>query len=76
MAHCIANDIDCAQVCRLAAAVIARASVHASGFCSLCAQVCSACAEECGKHRMEHCQRCAQMCRNCAAGCQKMAPAA
>jgi len=73
MARCIALDMDCSQMCRLAAGVMARGSEHAAAVCALCAQLCRACAQECGKHRMEHCQRCAQACGRCAEACEGMA---
>lgn len=38
MARCIALDIDCAQVCELAAAVMARASESAKNVCGACAE--------------------------------------
>lgn len=69
MTRCIALDMDCAQLCRLAAGAMARGSEHASAICKLCAELCEACAEECGRHAMEHCQQCAAACRDCAAAC-------
>ncbi|MCP2936746.1 four-helix bundle copper-binding protein, partial [Salmonella enterica subsp. enterica serovar Typhimurium] len=36
MADCIRLDVDCAQVCRLAAAVMSRGSQFASDVCQLC----------------------------------------
>ena len=73
MTRCIALDIDCAQVCRLAAAMMSRGSEFASLLCRDCAQICEVCAEECSRHPMEHCQRCAQACRDCASLCRHMA---
>lgn len=72
MARCIALDIDCAQICRLAASVMARGGEAAAAFCQLCAQVCEMCGEECGKHQMQHCQDCAAACRRCAQECRQM----
>jgi hypothetical protein len=76
MARCIALDIDCAEICRLASAAMARDSEHAQAICRLCADMCEACGEECGKHQMDHCQACAQACRRCAQECLRMAQAA
>ncbi|MCW5648857.1 MAG: four-helix bundle copper-binding protein [Ramlibacter sp.] len=73
MVRCIANDRDCADLCRLAAALMARQSPQAKALCSLCAKACDACAEECGKHAMDHCKRCAEACRRCADACRAMA---
>lgn len=73
MARCIRLDMDCAQICRLAAAYMARGSEFAGLLCNACAEVCEACAEECGQFQMDHCQRCAQACQRCAAECRRMA---
>ena len=75
MARCIALDMDCAQICRTAAAFMARGSDSARDLCRLCADVCTACGDECGKHDMDHCQACAQACRACADACRRMAGA-
>lgn len=73
MAKCIALDIDCAAICRLAAGYMARGSQLAKEICKACASVCQACAEECAKHEHEHCKECAEACRRCAQECMKMA---
>lgn len=72
MARCIALDMDCAQICRTAAALMARNGEFVNEICALCAEVCDACADECGKHQAGHCQDCAQACRNCADECRRM----
>lgn len=73
MIRCIALDLECADVCRLAAASIARGGDHVKAVCSLCVQVCKSCAMECSKHSMAHCQRCAETCQRCADTCISMA---
>lgn len=73
MARCIALDIDCAEICRLASGFMARGSEFASAICAVCAEVCDACGAECGKHGMEHCKKCAQACRRCAEECRRIA---
>lgn len=73
LARCIKLDIDCAQICRLAASYMARGSEFAGSICNACAELCDACAEECAQHQMEHCQRCAEACRRCADECRRMA---
>ena len=75
MARCIALDMDCAQICRLAAAYMSRGSELAGSICEACAEVCETCGEECARHRMEHCQKCAEACRRCAEECRRMASA-
>jgi hypothetical protein len=73
MARCIALDMDCAQLCRTAAAIMARGGELTKAVCALCADACDACAAECGKHQMDHCQQCAAACRRCAEECRRMA---
>ncbi|MEP9325021.1 four-helix bundle copper-binding protein [Paraburkholderia phymatum] len=72
MAGCIKTDMDCADICRLASAVMARDSSRAKEVCSLCASICDACASECDNHQHEHCKQCAEACRRCAAQCRAM----
>ena len=73
MARCIALDMDCAAVCRLAAGSMARGSECMKQVCALCADVCQRCGEECAKHPMDHCRECAEACRRCAEECRRMA---
>lgn len=76
MTRSIALDIDCAQVCMLAAAAMARSSEHADAICALCADICEACGAEYSKHvghGMEYCQACAKACLACAKECRQMA---
>lgn len=76
MARCIALDIDCAAICQLASAAMARGSEQAQAICTLCADICAACGDECAKHAMDHCQACAKACRNCADECRRMSKTA
>lgn len=76
MARCVALDMDCAQICRTAAACMASGSEFAKAVCALCADICQACGEECARHQMGHCQECAQACRRCADECRRMTAAA
>lgn len=73
LARCIALDIDCAQTCALAAAVMSRASDRAKAICGVCADICQLCADECAKHKVQHCQDCAVACRECAQQCRQVA---
>ena len=75
MARCIALDMDCAAICRLAAGHMSRDSEFATQVCRLCADICQACGDECGKHQHDHCRACAQACRHCAEECRRMAVA-
>jgi hypothetical protein len=73
MSRCIALDIDCAQICRLAAGFMARNSELAGTLCETCAEICEACGDECERHEMQHCKDCAAACRRCADACREMA---
>lgn len=73
MAPCIQLDMDCAGICRLAVAYMARGSELSADICELCATVCDACAQECSRHQAAHCQECAKACRRCAQECRQMA---
>ena len=76
LATCIKLDIDCAAICSLSAAFVARGSAHAGHLLAECADICNACAEECEKHsHMEHCKECAEACRKCEAACGELAHA-
>lgn len=77
MADCIQMDRYCADICRIAAAFMARADGKigddiAHRLCALCAEVCDQCAKECRKHTNEHCTRCAEACEACAKACREM----
>lgn len=73
MSRCIALDMDCAQICAVAAAAMARGSAYHQAICKVCADICQSCGDECVKHEMEHCQACAKACHRCAEECRKMA---
>ncbi len=73
MAECIRLDIDCAEMCRLAAGYMARDSALAATICRACAEVCGACGAGCDQHDHTHCKECAEACRRCAEECRRMA---
>jgi hypothetical protein len=75
LARCIQLDMDCAEICRLAAGYMARGSELVMEMCAFCADVCEACAEECERHPMQHCRKCAEACRACVRECRRMAGA-
>lgn len=70
---CIRLDIDCAEICRLAAGSMARSSLFANQICRLCADICEACGQECARHEHSHCTECAEACKACATECRKVA---
>ena len=67
------TTLDCAAVCRLVAALIARDSRFTREMYLLCASVCEATAAECEKHTADHCQTSAELCRTCADECRRLA---
>lgn len=69
MARCIELDIDCAEICGVTAAFIARNSESTATLIALCGEICKACGDECQKHEMDHCQQCATVCLECAEMC-------
>lgn len=71
--RCIQLLRDCADTCALAVQWMARDSTYDNKICGLCADICEACAAECGRFTDEHCRRCADACRRCAAECRQMA---
>ena len=68
---------DCAAICGLAVAYMARGSAHAGHLCGVCAEVCRACAESCGRlaEGDEMMTECARTCERCARSCEAMAGA-
>ncbi len=72
MEKCIRLDLDCEAFCRMTAAALARQTQFARDFCNLCARLCDACADECGRHDATHCEACADACRACAEACRAL----
>lgn len=73
MTECIRLDRDCADICAMTAAWIARDSHFTQRLTALCAAICDACGAECGKHQHhDHCRECAEACRRCAEACRSM----
>ena len=73
MRECIKLDMQCANICRLAAQFMILNSGSAQDLCRLCADVCQKCGDECGKHDYDHCQDCSNACHHCAEQCRKRA---
>lgn len=62
MLRCIKLDLDCAAMCEVTSAALARGSERAGWFANACAELCKACGQECEKHQAGHCQQCAEAC--------------
>ena len=71
---CVGLDMDCAEICRTTATLLARGSEHGEHMLKECIEVCEKCAAECDKHaaHMDHCRRCAEACRKCVAVCREL----
>lgn len=73
MAGCIQLDMECAAICYTAAQVMSLGGQKARELCRICADICEACGNECGKHETEHCRECAAACKQCAVECRRIA---
>lgn len=73
MARCIELDMQCAAICYASAQLMSLGNEKAHQICSICAELCQACGDECSQHENEHCQECAKACLRCAEECRKMA---
>ncbi|WP_336296901.1 four-helix bundle copper-binding protein [Clostridium aestuarii] len=73
MARCIKLDRDCADICVLSAQFMARDSEFSKVICSLCANICRTCGQECANFTQEHCKKCEDICNRCAVECENMA---
>jgi hypothetical protein len=73
MVPCIRLDRDCADICRLTAAYIARGSDHAQHVLKECMEICQKCHDECAQHQHDHCQQCAAACQACLEACRAYA---
>jgi hypothetical protein len=65
--------VDCAEFCRLGAALAARHSPLAIYACESCARSCDDCATSCETFKDDkHMAECAKSCRDCAKSCRDM----
>jgi hypothetical protein len=76
MVNCIQLDRQCAVICLASAQLMSIGGVHATHLCAECAEICEACAEECGRHLNDHCKKCAEACLKCARECRNMSTVA
>jgi hypothetical protein len=73
MARCIQLDMECSAICYGAAKLMSLDSEKVTAICSICADICEACATECGMHDNDHCRQCMYACSACANECRKVA---
>ena len=69
--RCIELNYDSERICQLASSFVASRSEFAHPVLKLCAEICSECADECGKHDMIHCRECEEVCRRCVKACNE-----
>jgi len=72
MTECIRLCGECLELCRTCAMLLVSSSPFAHRICEG-AELCEACAAECGKYEGETMQKCAEACRRCAATCRDVA---
>lgn len=66
---------DCADICSITAAYLARQSLLIPSITNLCAYICELCGNECKKFPDPESQKCSQICLNCAKECRAVAMA-
>jgi hypothetical protein len=72
MTKCVQLDMECATICYATARLLSLGSDQAAMMCTICADICDACAAECSKHSHDHCAACAKACKHCADECRRM----
>jgi hypothetical protein len=65
--------VDCAESCRMSAAMMSRESSFHARQCALCADICKACEEACEEFPDDaQMKACADACRSCFEACRQM----
>ncbi|AIQ64350.1 hypothetical protein PSTEL_15895 [Paenibacillus stellifer] len=72
----IRMDRECADMCAFAIEAMTRQSPFVAEICRLCAEVCEATANECGRYERTHCRDCIEACLKCAETCRQVSEAA
>lgn len=65
--------VQCIDACLVCVKMLSVNSQWSKKYCSICAEVCRWCAEQCSQHDMAVCQQCAESCRECMKECLKIA---
>ena len=69
--------VDCAESCRMSAAMMSRESAFHARHCMLCADICKACEEACEEFPDDaQMKACADACRSCSEACRAMGSSA
>ena len=70
MTRCIKLDVECAEICGMAASSVAYNGDFTREMLEVCINACEMCAKECRKHDKMHCIECAKACEECAKACR------
>jgi hypothetical protein len=79
MAHCIRDDLDCADICQTTSRVLTRRTHPDTqlvrSLLDTCVMACRTCAATCAEHRDHHahCAICADTCAACEQACSALA---
>lgn len=69
----LATCLDCADICNVAALIVARSGPFNKLICQACADACARCGKACEAFPDDkHMQRCARACRDCEKECREM----
>jgi hypothetical protein len=71
----MAHLLDCAAICACNVNFLNRGSLFCDQTCSICADICRSCAEDCERFNDSRMDECARVCRECADVCLEMAAA-
>jgi hypothetical protein len=70
-AECGRQCADAASVCELTLTLLSRGSTWAVPVTALCGDICTSCADECGKCDDAYCLSCSPAAQACADACRK-----
>jgi hypothetical protein len=70
MVRSIQLSRDCAELCQLMSAFVARGSEHVQFLLRECAELCRTCADEVTQHPYDYTRRCAEACRQAEDACR------
>ncbi|HLG03804.1 MAG TPA: four-helix bundle copper-binding protein [Bacteroidia bacterium] len=71
-AICIRQNMKCGTICFATIQMITLGSEQVDELCTICAEICNACAAECASHHTEMTLLCARSCLKCADACHKL----
>lgn len=72
MLNCIADDLDCAEMCILTIQAMLRGGKNLNAYYRMCADICQNMSLESADRELELCQFCADMRARCADACREV----